>query len=285
MGHSMSFGFSHSNDSMDRCLGHIPNNNKSIEVQMMKQFMSDQSISDIPQPHDFQTEFAEFLEDPTELVGSVGSTLNSSPVWPSVGSTNSSNHDWSLNAINDLITLPDHCTRGIFGSAEVLNLVKLFSVMYSVDSSDLEAPSSFHEYSHCCICSRVLGSYMSRSSASSIAMTIWDSEYFGPSPGNSTSASGQEHRPARINFFAKYAIKIRGELSLHLLVSICWYKHHPLKDNYGKPLSVWECDLYEMPGVHSVVPIQFVHNRAVSLVDRISDSDPPLLFVIPCVEL
>ena len=55
-----------------------------------------------------------------------------------------------------------------------------------------------------------------------------------------------------------------------------------MREYYG---SIWECDLFEMPGIQSLVPVQFLHNRAVSLVDKMNDTDPPLLFVIPCVEL
>ena len=62
------------------------------------------------------------------------------------------------------------------------------------------------------------------------------------------------------------------------------FKHHPLENVYGKPVSIWECDLFEMPGVHSVISIQFIHSRTVTLLDKIQEHDPTVLFVVPCVD-
>ena len=49
-------------------------------------------------------------------------------------------------------------------------------------------------------------------------------------------------------------------------------------------MSVWEYDLFELPGVHSIIPLQFVSSRAVTLLDKINHYDPFLLFVVPCID-
>ena len=38
----------------------------------------------------------------------------------------------------------------------------------------------------------------------------------------------------------------------------------------GKPLSVWCPDIFELEGVHSNVPVQFVKHRAVSLISNLA---------------
>lgn len=50
-------------------------------------------------------------------------------------------------------------------------------------------------------------------------------------------------------------------------------------------MTVWECDLFEMPGIHSIIPIQFIQCRIVTLIDKISEHDPSVLFVVPYVKL
>ena len=169
----------------------------------------------------------------------------------------------------------------MFDPFEVQNLTELYSSLYSVSPSEIEAISSFMKYKHCFMSSKIVGSFKSRSTSSSHVMAHWKSEFFGPSPGNSVP---DEVRPAQVNYFAKNSIKIKGQTYTHLLVSLRWFKCHPLKHHYGKPMSVWEHDLFEMPGVHSVIPVQFVSSCAVTLLDKIKEYDPFVLFVIPCVD-
>ena len=93
----------------------------------------------------------------------------------------------------------------------------------------------------------------------------------------------QEIRPARINYLAKHTVTVKEELYEHLLVSLSWFKHHSLENTFGKLVSIWESDLFEIPGVHSVIP-QLIRCRAVSLIDKIQEHDPTVLLVIPCVD-
>ena len=246
----------------------------------MKQFMNDQYVTALPHPTDFQNDFSEFLNDSYKPVGSLADGLHPLVVWLPVSSSN--NLEWTIDAIRESIVLPNHYYRSIFDSSEVLRLTELYSKLYSVSSSEIEATSTFYKYSSCCICSKVVGGFRSRSSASSFVMVLWDFEYFGPSPGV-TNTMEQEIRPARINFLAKHTVTVKEELYEHLLVSLSWFKHHPLENTFGKPVSIWESDLFEIPGVHSVIPVQFIRSRAVSLIDKVQEHDPTVLFVIPCV--
>ena len=229
----------------------------------------------------FRDEFMEFLDESNEQVGSLGTTFRASFKWPPISSLQVP-FNWSLDVIKHAVWLPKHYVRGIFDSSELLLLNQLYTHLYSVGSSDIEIPSSFFKYTSIRIFTNVLGAYKSRSSSSCVVMALWDSTFFINSHDN--LASEKLYRPARINFFVKHTVSIKGKFTTHLLVSLSWYKHHPLQNHYGKPLSVWECDLFEMPGIYSYVPIQLVSCRTASLVDNISDFDPPLLFVVPLVD-
>ena len=259
-------------------LGEFPNNNKSIEVQVMKRFMTDQSLVTIPPPEDFQEDFQECLSFSSHLVGSVSDSLCSSLIWNPQAAKDS--FEWTIDVIEKTISLPKYYTRGIFDTVELKFLTELYSRLYSVPSSDISMNSTFRKYGSVHICGKILGGYTTRSHTSSIVMISWDAKYFGTSPGLPNSAS--EDRPARINYFAKHSVTVQSNLKTHLLVSASWFAHHPRKGACAKPITVWEPDVFVPSGVHSVIRVQFICRRTVSLLDKLQPELPTVLLVIPC---
>lgn len=173
-------------ERLNGSLGKLPNNNRSIEVRLMKRYLNDQYVAGIPEPVNFRDEFSEFLCD------------NSEVTWPPVRSYDSTNtcEQCTLDAVRNIIF------RRVFDEQELLKLTELYSMLYSVPCSEIDATASFYKYTHCQICSKVVEAFRSRSSASFHVMVCWDSKYFGPSPGNSTSNhdQDQEFRPAQSIF-------------------------------------------------------------------------------------
>ena len=49
----------------------------------------------------------------------------------------------------------------------------------------------------------------------------------------------------------------------------------------GKPLTVWCSSVFETEGVYSIVPVQLVKHRTVSVVTEIENE--PVLVMCPCV--
>lgn len=67
--------------------------------------------------------------------------------------------------------------------------------------------------------------------------------------------SPQVTRPARINYFAKHVATINGQTHTYLLVSLSWFSLHPKSSDFGKPVMVCYYDVFEVGGIHSLVPI------------------------------
>ena len=192
-------------------LGGIPNNNKSIEVQVMKRYLNNQCVSTVSKPQEFKDEFMEFLDESNEQVGSLGTTFRASFKWPPISSLQVP-FNWSLDVIKHAVWLPKHYVRGIFDSSELLLLDQLYTHLYSVGSSDIEIPSSFFKYTSIRIFTNVLEAYKSRSSSSCVVMALWDSTFFINSHDN--LASEKKFRPARINFFVKHTVSIKGKFTI-----------------------------------------------------------------------
>ena len=59
-------------------LGKIPNNNCSIEAQLMQRFISDQSVLTLSRPHEFQEDFEHILQINPDERGTLGNSYSSS---------------------------------------------------------------------------------------------------------------------------------------------------------------------------------------------------------------
>ena len=123
---------------------------------------------------------------------------------------------------------------------------------------------------------------MTRTASSSVAMAIWDTSVFGSSSSMPNTSSLRIHRAVRINSFYKHATILEGKNMSHVLVSLSWFKYHPKHSEIGKPVYVWCYDMFESFGVHSVVPVQFLQSRTVSLIDKFDEEC--VLFVCPCID-
>ena len=50
----------------------------------------------------------------------------------------------------------------------------------------------------------------------------------------------------------------------------------------GKPVSVWYDSLFEPSGIHTLLSVQFVNCRGVSVVDLLEGES--VLFFVPCID-
>ena len=111
----------------------------------------------------------------------------------------------------------------------------------------------------------------------------WDTELFGLASNLTGSfTSTVLSRAAQINYFCKHNIEFESKTKTHLLVSLSWFKPHTRNTDFGKPLGVWYHDLFELRGVHSVIPVQFLESRCVSLIDNLDGES--VLFVCACMD-
>ena len=189
-------------------LGKAPNNNKSIEVQMMNTFINDNTFMSSPLPDTFATELRQHIPQGRKLVGSL-----------------LEDNDPQNFAINQIV-LPKCFTRCLFVSDEIEELKLLYLKLYP--DVDIEVYSSFKKYYSINVYGKQLGSYRSRSSHSSVVMIKWNNFLFNPS-----TPIDDELRPARINYFASFYVKVDNEDQPNVIVSVSWFRQHPLKTLVG----------------------------------------------------
>ena len=92
-------------------LGQLPNNNHSIEVQMMKRFNADTEAMRIPLPTEFSKDFTNLVSFQQDPIGALGKDCN-----PCVKEGQCD------------VKLPHTFTRAVFDSYEVEQLLQLFTI-------------------------------------------------------------------------------------------------------------------------------------------------------------
>ena len=223
-------------------LGRLPTNNRSIEVQMMKRFYLTVMLS-----------VYHFLMNSKR-------TLR---IWCFERSVGTLGTDTSSSTCSDVeVSLPHCFIRSVFDSSEIDELAQLFIGLRP--SSSCQVSSTYCKYSTAVIRGKVYGSYKSRSKNSSIAVVELNGEVC----------------PARINFFARVSALIDDTPVVHLLVCLSWFMHHVQKDVCGKPVTIWEHNIFEHE-LCSFLPVQHIKCRTVTLVDKLDDTFGNVLFVSP----
>ena len=71
---------------------------------------------------------------------------------------------------------------------------------------------------------------------------------------------------------------IDGVYSHAILAFLSWFKTHQQKHECGKPVTIWEYDLFDEC---NFIPADQIICRSVSLVDKLNDTIGNVLFVSP----
>ena len=107
--------------------------------------------------------------------------------------------------------------------------------------------SAYLKYQQMTVNGKQIGVHKSRFSSSSIIMAIQN-------PSN-------EERPARVDYFAKHNAIVQGILHTFLLFHASWFKPHKSKLKFGKPITVWESDIFEQHDYQSILPVQMIKQQ------------------------
>ena len=228
-------------------LGQLPNNNRSIETQMMKRFLADTEVLHMQLPTEFKDDFQELVTFHRNPVGTVGTDM----VQPIDGSGES----------NTDLQIPHNSIRCVFNSSEIDKLTQFFAGVYSA-STAFEISATYSKYSIIGMGGKVYGSYKSRSQTSSVIL----------------AENNGETRPARINYFARVSTLVEETYYSHIVLCLSWFKGHAQKNLCGKPVTIWEHDLFDMC---NFLPVQQILCRTVTLVDKLDDVYGNVLFVSP----
>lgn len=241
-------------------LGKYPNNNKSIEVQIMSKFAQESDSLLMLPPTDFVDDLdMSSLFDHLQLPDS---------------------------APNPQLQLPPKCTTGVFSQLEIKFVQKVLSKINSVsDYSTVDVNSCFRKYSSASILGVNYVSTSKKSSHKNIAIAEWKSSVFGPPcstlPG---PYSPNEHkRPIKILYFAEVAYNINNTPAKQVFAVSSWFAPHPERYLLGRPAQIWCKGLFEVDGTHSFVPCDFLVSQCAHCIKTIEEIHESVLIVVSVV--
>ena len=241
-------------------LGSMPNNNRSVEVQLMKRFLQENQVLTPPcDTHGDEFTSMLFPIFPKKVQsGSIADTVSA------YQPTQSSSVCFSSIEVD--CELPKFHHRYKLSLFQQTKLTKMYSDVYSVPPSDVCITETCVSYTSVKLRGKLFGCSKTRSAASSMVITK-----------NPTSV---EEKAARIETIIKHVANIHGEPIAHLLAHVSWFE--PCLDTQlespGKPVSTW----FANDTCIGFIPFQFIISRAVTLVDDCNGQS--VLFVTPCVE-
>lgn len=256
-------------------LGSFRTNQRSIEVQIMRRFLTDLQVHDLQLPDNLLSS-----DDLKVLLPSMSGTVREMTV------LHDRKHSEMMLALKtaDFQFSPDLWTStsiyklcgvtsfNLLSDTETKYLIDTYRAMYSeVEFQESMVSSAVNQYSRLELSNDVFGSHGSRSKRSSYVLAKWC--------GRNAQIDTANLRPACVQFYLKHSISIGGSFKPHFFAFVEWFKPHISRHILGNPAEVWCHDLFEPLGPASFLPVQMIQSKFVAAVDKLNEET--VLIVMP----
>lgn len=261
-------------------LGSLPNNNRSIEIQLMRRFNRDSFVSSMSFPDLYQDEFSSVLEKATctqekdiftdfDILKIVYMSGKCAPVV---------NQEWNFTKPYTFSKQSNKCLN----KDDYTILKAMYTTIYPdlLDSIN-NMPMSYRKCSTISLGKEVFGSWKSRHRRSSVVMAYWHI----PCEGTiATEECYGQLVPGVIQEFIFHNLLVGGESKLHIFAKIYWLQKLPDLYRYhcGKPVEVWSKDLYDVWGSSAFLPVQRIFCKCVRAEGKLLQKEVHFIFPLSC---
>ena len=260
-------------------LGEYGTNQRSVEVQLMRKFYSDQFVKDIPLPSEFQEIFQAIFNRLTpKQVGTIheqvsiscdgstetGTASCASDIQASLLSLGPLKKDDAWISSFSLFSCCGPFQRDSLDHSLLLSLKKCYRKIFS-NLEESSVTVNFEKYAACRFSGDRFGSLKSRTNRSSFILARWCTL------GGKIDCFGSDLRPGVIDYFMKQNIVVNGRYVQCIMAAVSWFQPHPARHLLGVPVEVWCKDLFEMEGEATFIPVQRIHGKftpAFDIVER-----------------
>ena len=252
------FGF----ERFNGILGKYPNNNRSIEIQIMRKFCKDLYYRGLAVPncsmHDLPT--FDFLNDGVagtlrEILGrhALNYDLSLAPLTP-LGEIDS-----SLWACSSHVSYAGAGHKVLMEEHELNYLLAVYNILYEGTISAANLSSFCIEYKQLEWNGEVWGSLHTMSARSSTILAAW----CGKDGQVDTHSTGL--RPGAVTYYLKHYLHLPHKTPVqHFFAAVKWYMPHPDKNLFGDPIEVWCSNFFEIIGPTKFIPINRLHSQFVA---------------------
>ena len=238
-------------------LQHQPTNNRSIEVQVLRRFLQDNTSYAYPLPQDFRDEL-DIHASSQAVTGSLLCMEQNQAVFS--------------------VEVPKFYSRHGFSMDEI-TLLKSAIMMLIPDSNGIEVNSIYCKYKYDIVYVNSIKLASSTPKKTTIVMTSKDHTMVTASK-HFAIPSDPSIRACKVNYFAKVSYSFsRDNFTTGLFANVSWFDAHPSRHFLGRPVQLWCPDIFES-NLFLSLQHTYLHRCAHSYF-KLPDSGENLLAVIP----
>ena len=221
-------------------VGDYGTNQRSVEIQLMRKFISNQFVTDLLLPTKFHEHFKPIMERRiSRQTGSLQeyslSKENSDcrnlimTSMLSIGNVRKG-VTWSAEDSSYVCCGPHH--RDCLGDKFLPYLKKCYTSIFD-DVDEEFITGHFKRFALCTFSGDKYGSSLSRGDGSLYILARWCAL------GGKIDTSGSDLRPGIIQFFMEQTIQVNGQPVPCILAFVRWFQSHPSRYSLGAPVEVW----------------------------------------------
>ena len=252
-------------------LGDFKTNQRAVEIQLMRKFLRDQDIRNLPFPSAFCEHFDHIFSqmkntnmDPLQDISSTVDLLSlsdgpvtKSNLWLDAGSCTCISPHRVGYLDDDELNFSMESYSTFLEGVEFRNGTVIFDRYASVE-----------------FCDEQYGSLDSRSERSSYVIAPW------AGVGGQIDPDTSDARPAVVRYYMKQNICIHGQWKTLVMAYVSWFQKHPDRHKrQSGTTEIWCKDIFEPLGAASFLPVQRIQCKFVGTVQTWKTEN--VLFVSP----
>ena len=231
-------------------LGSFHTNNREVEVQLMRRFLTMSALDDLQyqMPLEFQ-EFFYSLCSEIRQTNVVDMETTMSLSWSkATGGPLVPNYSVWMNL--SMIELQSRYRLCCFDSGEVLQLRSTYCKLYpSLDLHSAYLNSTYKKYSSLCVGDERFSSGMeSRLYKHARVMASW--------VGDKGKISVVNSKPGQVKFYFEHSFDIGKKQYRHCFACVQWFKEFQDLTPFRNPLPVFYAKVFKLPGAATFIPVQ-----------------------------
>lgn len=248
-------------------LGSLPNNGRSIELQIMRRFTRDAHVNSIELPEKCQELFIKNFSE-LKMCNEIEMKVTDQEIrhllYLSKRSASIPNQDWSNISAYRFSKDSTHCLT----ADEFRVLQNTYKAIYP-DLAHMVFPESCRKCSSITLRNEVYGSWESRHKRSSFVMAYWNS-----GDGQILEEVGTgELIPGIVQTYYIHNLIVEDRSKVHIFAKVNWLTPLPDRFRYhcGKPVEVWTRDIYDVFGPSAFIPVQKIYCKYVRADGKLSE--------------
>ncbi|XP_028416158.1 uncharacterized protein LOC114539750 [Dendronephthya gigantea] len=263
-------------------LGEIVTNQRSVEVQLMRKFTSEQFVRNLELPVQFGDSFLPIFEKLNiKNTGTLASELEDMKTKEvietsmlAIGPVRKNDSRWRIDERKTVYELRCPYSLESLDAEDLALITRVYMEIF--DGLNVESVTThFNRYAGVFFAGEYFGSLNSRGERSCYIMARWCSL------GGVIDKAGTDLRPGVIDYILEQSIEVNDNRVKCILAAVRWFSVHPQRHKLGSPTEVWCRNVWELDGCASFIPVQRIFCRFFLVYDVVDGERVLIVCPVP----